>query len=71
MRREMKNLNTAFHSCAAQVTKMEPTECPQPKKRFFKLPGKFSRNKKDMDDDTTRDRGADILPLEYKTAADG
>lgn len=45
LRREIKKLNLAFQSCAERVTTLKSTECTQPRKKLFRLPGKLRRNK--------------------------
>ena len=62
MRREIKNLKTAFHSCAAQVTEMKPTECPRPIKKLFKLPGKSGSKKNGTGDGSPVADRSDTLP---------
>lgn len=43
LRREIKNLNVAFSSCAERVTAQKSIECNPPKQKFFKLTEKISK----------------------------
>ncbi|WP_372682784.1 LapA family protein [Desulfosarcina sp.] len=45
LRREIDNLNTAFQSCAQQVTSMKPEACAPPKNRIRNLMGRLNSKK--------------------------
>ena len=45
LRRQVKQANTAFHSCARQVSELETPDAPQPGNRLRQLLGRFRRRK--------------------------
>ncbi len=68
LRREIKNLNTAFHSCAQQVTSMKPEECSPRKNKIFNLMGKLKGKKVQTVKELPATDGAEALPVEVQSS---
>ncbi len=68
LRREIKNLNTAFQSCAQQVTSMKPEECSPRTHKLSKLMGKLRSKKVQTAKELPGTDGAEALPVEVQTS---
>jgi len=63
LRREIKNLDTAFHSCAQQVNSMKPGECSSHKNKLSNLMGKLKGKKAQRRQEIPAVDGAMTLPV--------
>ena len=63
LRREINNLNTAFQSCAQQVTSMKPEECSPRTHKLSNLMGKLKRKKVQTVKELPDTDGAGALPV--------
>ena len=68
LRREIKNLNTAFQSCAQQVISMKPEEGSPRKKKIFNLMGKLKGKKNQTVKELPATDGAERLPVEVQSS---
>ncbi len=66
LRREIKNLNTAFQSCAQQVTSMKPEEDSPRKNKLSKRMGKLKGKKVQPVKAIPATDGAGTLPVEVQ-----
>jgi len=64
LRQEIKNLNTAFQSCAQQVTSMKPGECAPRTHKLSNLMGKLKGKKVQTVKELPATDGAEALPVE-------
>ena len=68
LRREIKNLNTAFHSCAQQVTSMKPAACTPRKNKILNLMGKLNGKKVPTVRQIPATDGVEALPVEVQSS---
>lgn len=66
MRREIKKLTTAFHSCAQQVTAMKTGECSPRKNRIFNLIGKLKSKTVQATETSTASGESATLPAQVQ-----
>ena len=68
LRREINHLNTAFQSCAQQVTSMKPEACSPRKNKILKLMGKLKGKKVQTVKEVPATDGAATLPVEVQSS---
>jgi len=66
LRREINNLNTAFQSCAQQVTSMKPGECSPRTNKLSNLMGKLRSKKVQPVKAISATDGGGTLPVELQ-----